>query len=136
MRKKKYTALLEWLKDASDEAVERTGTTRAYLRQIAYGNKEASPLIAASLERETNQLITRRELRPDDWELIWPELAGQPLVAPTPKRQVSAENNRRAPRKPTDRRGRRETDLSTQEAKELLESAEKLAGALQRIAKD
>lgn len=43
--------------------------------------------------------------------------------------------NRRAPRKPTDRRGRRETDLSTQEAKELLESAEKLAGTLQRVAK-
>lgn len=45
-------------------------------------------------------------------------------------------NDLRAPRKPADRRGRRDTDLSTQEAKELLESAEKIAGTLQRIAKD
>lgn len=72
--KTKHTELLAWLKVADDEAVQRTGTTRAYLRQIAYGNKVAAPIVAASLERETNQRVTRKALRPDDWNQIWPEL--------------------------------------------------------------
>ena len=71
----KHTQLLEWLKTASDEAVERTGTTRGYLKQIAYGNKQASAGVASSLERESRGLLTRQSLRPNDWTVIWPELA-------------------------------------------------------------
>ncbi len=71
----KHTQLLEWLKTASDEAVDRTGTTRGYLKQIAYGNKQASASVASSLERELQGLLTRQSLRPDDWAVIWPELA-------------------------------------------------------------
>jgi DNA-binding transcriptional regulator YdaS (Cro superfamily) len=71
----KHTQLLEWLKTASDEVVERTGTTRGYLKQIAYGNKQASASVASSLERETMGLLTRQSLRPNDWTVIWPELA-------------------------------------------------------------
>lgn len=71
----KHLQLLDWLKNASDEVVKRTGTTRGYLKQIAYGNKQASAAIAASLERETSGLMTRKLLRPDDWSVIWPELA-------------------------------------------------------------
>lgn len=70
----KHTQLLEWLKTASDEAVERTGTTRGYLKQIAYGNKQASAGVASSLERESRGLLTRQSLRPKDWSVIWPEL--------------------------------------------------------------
>lgn len=71
----KHTQLLEWLKTASDEVIERTGTTRGYLKQIAYGNKQASASVASSLERETCGLLTRKSLRPNDWTVIWPELA-------------------------------------------------------------
>lgn len=71
----KHTALLNWLKTADDEAVQRTGTTRAYLRQIGYGNKTATPIVAAILERETEQQVTRKALRQDDWHLIWPEMS-------------------------------------------------------------
>lgn len=70
----KHTGLLGWLKTASDEAVARTGTTRGYLKQIAYGNKQASAEIAAAVERETNGIANRKELRPNDWHLVWPEL--------------------------------------------------------------
>ena len=28
-----------------------------------------------AIERETNGAVTRKELRPHDWHLIWPELA-------------------------------------------------------------
>lgn len=71
----KHTQLLEWLKSASDDAVERTGTSRGYLKQIAYGNKQASAALAVSLERESAGTLSRRSLRPTDWNLIWPELA-------------------------------------------------------------
>ncbi|MGY2199055.1 hypothetical protein [Pseudomonas gingeri] len=71
----KHTQLLEWLKSASDDAVERTGTSRGYLKQIAYGNKQASAALAVSLERESEGALSRQSLRPTDWNLIWPELA-------------------------------------------------------------
>lgn len=28
-----------------------------------------------AIERATNGVVSRRDLRPDDWHLIWPELA-------------------------------------------------------------
>lgn len=31
-----------------------------------------------AIERATSGAVTRRDLRPDDWHLIWPELAEQP----------------------------------------------------------
>lgn len=31
-----------------------------------------------AIERVTAGAVTRRDLRPDDWHLIWPELAEQP----------------------------------------------------------
>jgi DNA-binding transcriptional regulator YdaS (Cro superfamily) len=71
----KNTELLKWLKSATDEQIDRTGTTRGYLRQIAYGNKTASAEVAAALELETAASVTRKTLRPDDWQRIWPELA-------------------------------------------------------------
>lgn len=71
----KHTQLLEWLKTASDEVVDRTGTTRGYLKQIAYGNKQASAALAVSLESELSGTLSRKELRPSDWSQIWPELS-------------------------------------------------------------
>ncbi|TLP68213.1 helix-turn-helix domain-containing protein [Pseudomonas nitroreducens] len=71
----KQTALLAWLKTATDAQIQRTGTTRGYLRQIGYGNKIASPEVAAALERETEGSVKRQALRPEDWSRIWPELA-------------------------------------------------------------
>lgn len=71
----KHPKLLEWLKTASDEEVSKTETTRDYLRQIAYGNKTASIAMAVCIEMATDCLVTRKELRPNDWKRYWPELA-------------------------------------------------------------
>lgn len=71
----KNTKLLEWLKTAPDDAVGLTGTTRGYLRQIAYGNKTASAEVAAGVELATSGEVTRKDLRPEDWARIWPELS-------------------------------------------------------------
>lgn len=37
-----------------------------------------------AIEKATNGAVTRRDLRPDDWHLIWPELA---QAAPSPVTQ-------------------------------------------------
>lgn len=34
-----------------------------------------------AIERATGGAVTRRDLRPDDWHLIWPELATEQEVA-------------------------------------------------------
>lgn len=73
--KTKHIELLAWLKTAVDAEIAETGTTRAYLRMIAYGCKTASAEMAAGIERATGGKTTRQALRPDDWRLIWPELA-------------------------------------------------------------
>ncbi|MCP1679434.1 transcriptional regulator [Kerstersia gyiorum] len=35
----------------------------------------------AAIERATNGAVTRKDLRPDDWHRIWPELAHQQAAA-------------------------------------------------------
>jgi DNA-binding transcriptional regulator YdaS (Cro superfamily) len=71
----KHASLLVWLKTATDAEVSDTGTSRAYLRLIAYGHKTASAEIASRTERSTAGLVTRKDLRPNDWQQIWPELS-------------------------------------------------------------
>lgn len=34
----------------------------------------------AVIERATQGAVTRKDLRPDDWQRIWPELASQPAA--------------------------------------------------------
>ena len=72
--------LLQWLKDTPKEEAERRcaehGTSVGYLRQIGYGYKQAG-LNGADIERITAGAVTRRDLRPDDWQRVWPELAAQ-----------------------------------------------------------
>ena len=59
------------------ELAARCGTSFDYLRQIGYGNRPCSPLIAVCLERESRGAITRKMLFPDDWSKLWPELEGK-----------------------------------------------------------
>lgn len=71
----RHDDLLSWLRTASEEQISATGTTRAYLKQIAYGHKPASPEIAVRIEVATRGVATRKMLRPHDWGVLWPELA-------------------------------------------------------------
>ncbi|WP_405126746.1 transcriptional regulator [Ralstonia pseudosolanacearum] len=57
----------------------RCGTTWAYLRNVMYGQRVPNEKLCVALERESRQVITRRDLRPDDWHAIWPELAATDL---------------------------------------------------------
>ncbi|HDR9508899.1 hypothetical protein C5615_22765 [Burkholderia cepacia] len=53
----------------------RCGTTFAFLRNVIYGQRVAGEKLCVAIERESAMCVTRRDLRPDDWLDIWPELA-------------------------------------------------------------
>jgi DNA-binding transcriptional regulator YdaS (Cro superfamily) len=59
------------------------GTTVGYLRKAVSVGHLLSPALCVSIERSTGGAVTRRDLRPDDWQDIWPELAGDGDAATT-----------------------------------------------------
>ena len=42
--------------------------------QHGYANRRPGPAHCLAIERATNGAVTRRDLRPDDCHLIWPDL--------------------------------------------------------------
>ena len=61
--------------DAQRDFAARAGTTLGYLRKAISIKSALREKICAALERESAGAVTRRDLRPDDWQVIWPELA-------------------------------------------------------------
>lgn len=47
----------------------------AFVSQWKNGHRPVPIEYMADIERATNGQVTRKDLRPDDWNLIWPELA-------------------------------------------------------------
>lgn len=47
----------------------------SYLSQMATGDRSVSPERALAIEVATNGVVTRQELRPNDFWRIWPDLA-------------------------------------------------------------
>lgn len=47
----------------------------SYFSQMAVPGAYISPIRCVAIETVTGKAVTRQELRPDDWHLIWPELA-------------------------------------------------------------
>lgn len=73
-----------------DRAIERASGVSALARLIGVNQSTVSMWRArggsvpvehcAAIEAATG--VTRRELRPDDWSRIWPELADAPATGP------------------------------------------------------
>ncbi len=58
-------------KAALDALAARCGTTAGQLKQVAYGYRRASVVLAVSLERETEGSVTCEQLRADvDWAYL------------------------------------------------------------------
>ncbi|WP_175209094.1 transcriptional regulator [Achromobacter anxifer] len=67
------------------EAIELAGSKAALARMIdalpqQIGNwltrdKEIDPVYCARIEASLGGRVSRSQLRPDDWETVWPELA-------------------------------------------------------------
>ena len=81
------------LKIACDAAGGQTqlanalGVTAAAVSHWVTGLRPVPIQHCFAIERATRGAVTRRDLRPDDWHLIWPELSdmpsAQPATAPT-----------------------------------------------------
>ncbi|CAN0620454.1 protein of unknown function [Burkholderia multivorans] len=54
---------------------ERCGTTIGYLRKAISVGQLLRAGLCVAIERASNGAVTRRDLHPDDWRDIWPELA-------------------------------------------------------------
>lgn len=57
------------------EFARSIGTTQPFVWQWTKGLRPVPVEWCADIERVTNGAVTRRDLRPDDWKRIWPELA-------------------------------------------------------------
>lgn len=64
------------------EFARRVGTTALYLRNIAYGFRQANGSLALAIERETAGAVTVADLRPDLAAAM--EAAGYTRAEPTP----------------------------------------------------
>jgi DNA-binding XRE family transcriptional regulator len=62
----------------------KCGIAEQYLYQIFSGRKKPSAELCVSIERATDGEVTRRDLRPTDWQNIWPELLSTPNELPKP----------------------------------------------------
>lgn len=65
--------LLDYLNSLrpADQAAfaERCGTSVAYLRQVAYGNRRCGEGLAIAIDRESGRQVRMQALRPDvDWK--------------------------------------------------------------------
>lgn len=76
-------SLFAQISDAEKEAIARdVGFSVGHLRNVMYGSRECSPLLASRLERVTrerygvNQMVKRQDLIPL-WREIWPEIADE-----------------------------------------------------------
>ncbi len=58
--------------------------------EVATG-RAVPPKQCVRIEQLTNGQVTRQELRPDDWEAIWPELAQSPTQSTQPATESVAE---------------------------------------------
>lgn len=56
------------------QIAQATGLAPAYIWQIANGVRPAPVVHCLAIENATNGEVSRIDLRPDDWRLIWPEL--------------------------------------------------------------
>ncbi|TKI02412.1 transcriptional regulator [Martelella alba] len=50
------------------------GVSSSFLSQMASGRCAISPARCVEIENATNGVVGRKDLRPEDWAKIWPEL--------------------------------------------------------------
>ncbi len=56
------------------ELASEIGVHPSFLSQMVGGDRSISPERCVLIERATNGAVTRKDLRPNDWADIWPEL--------------------------------------------------------------
>lgn len=59
------------------ELASKLAITPVLINQWANQKRPVPPDRCVQIERATNGEVSRRDLRPDDWQDIWPELVDQ-----------------------------------------------------------
>lgn len=72
MNLREYLATLE--RGGASQLADKLGISISYLSQMASGASSISPARCVAIEQATDGDVSRRDLRPDDWNRIWPEL--------------------------------------------------------------
>lgn len=71
--------LIDYLKQMRPEErlafAGNVGTTIGHLNNVAYGLRVASAALTRQIAIQSGGRVNEWDLRPDDWSLIWPELA-------------------------------------------------------------
>lgn len=77
--------LKDYLKERGSQTklASQIGCAVVTIHQLKEGKLAPSAKMALSIERATNGQVTRKDLRHDDWHLIWPELADPPKTDTT-----------------------------------------------------
>lgn len=57
------------------ELASEIGIHPSFLSQMAGGDRAVSPEYAVAIEQATNGAVTRKDLRPNDFWKIWPDLS-------------------------------------------------------------
>lgn len=73
MELKSYLAGLE--RGGASRIAQELGVSLSFLSQMATGKSAISPARCVAIESITDGAVSRRDLRPHDFHLIWPELA-------------------------------------------------------------
>lgn len=63
---------------------------QSFISKLVDGSKGVPIERCVPIERATDGAVTRRDLRPDDWADIWPELAQTPATPPNTATQPVA----------------------------------------------
>jgi len=63
--------------ESRKEFANSVGTTPGHLANCSYGYKTLGEKVCVAVEQKTKGKVTRQELRPTDWQDIWPELSGK-----------------------------------------------------------
>lgn len=50
------------------------GTSAKHLKNVADGFRPLDEKVCVAVEKNSHKKVTRQELKPTDWRLIWPEL--------------------------------------------------------------
>ena len=72
-----------------DAFAQRCETSIGHLNNVGYGYRPCGPELCVLIERESGGAVTRRDLRPDDWWRIWPELVTADHPAPEARQEAA-----------------------------------------------
>lgn len=68
----------------------RCGTTVGYLRKAISTRQQLRAELCVRVERESSLSVTRKDLHPNDWHEIWPELIDAEHPAPSASSECAA----------------------------------------------